>query len=764
MWQNRDPASYQEWKTCSFLPQSVQYYTKQFVTNMTALNQHCNSTKHFNVFLVLNTDPVPHYSHCPHPVSGDNCTAMLLLNLAQPHWISVKCNESLVRSVYCQITKKPNFEMFRESPEVWQANMATCGVFSVKIKNLCYSFRWCFLQTARKHTQKRNFKIMDLEQLFDAVVGSFPPIVTANLSHSVSFHKCSKTKRCEYKLIDRDSKVFLVDINKERKEVVPGTLYKCSGGEYISALYVCDGKNDCADSGQDESGCECSSTKNGVNICKYYITPSGHKSCSVFYVKAPQNECHLFAFGAFSNIKGLGQRGDMAGDNLLLGRLTPEFYTLDISASEYKQNCGEKGQLSCNHPNPPCCNTSEICAFKLNKNGQLKICRTGQHVQNCTRFNCNMMFKCPDFYCIPWSYLCDNKWDCPGGIDESTKYLCGEQSKCSHLFKCRQYHTCVHFRNLCDGHRDCLLGDDEYFCSLQTSICPTLCACLLFSLKCYNATLTEKNHLFYNSVWLESIIFAHGKLVSLFPEAIVFSIVDSGMRDSCLLSLNMNKLIKLDVSVNRITVLKNKCFQHSCELKIMDLSRNQIICIEQEAFHNLSNLLSLNLTSNPIQSNDFLSGLIRIEMLSFEFKDIAYVSRDMLENTAVGFIQTDTYHLCCLLSLQVTACTAKFPWYISCSGLLTETTLQVMFSAVCSIIFILNLTSILCQQVSNQKGLEKIRAHGITVTSMNVADLVCTVPLCILWAADLNFSENIVFRETQWRSSNLCFAALGATL
>ena len=28
------------------------------------------------------------------------------------------------------------------------------------------------------------------------------------------------------------------------------------------------------------------------------------------------------------------------------------------------------------------------------------------------------MFKCPGYHCIPWSYVCDGKWDCPHGYDE----------------------------------------------------------------------------------------------------------------------------------------------------------------------------------------------------------------------------------------------------------------------------------------------------------------------------------------------------------
>ena len=40
------------------------------------------------------------------------------------------------------------------------------------------------------------------------------------------------------------------------------------------------------------------------------------------------------------------------------------------------------------------------------------------------------MFKCSSSYCIPWSYVCDSKWDCPEGDDEQ----CEGNSTCSEMF------------------------------------------------------------------------------------------------------------------------------------------------------------------------------------------------------------------------------------------------------------------------------------------------------------------------------------------
>ena len=97
----------------------------------------------------------------------------------------------------------------------------------------------------------------------------------------------------------------------------------------------------------------------------------------------------------------------------------------------------------------------------------------------------NKFFKCPGFYCILWRYVCNNKWECPGGTDENS---C-PKSACPGLFKCKNSTICISKESLCDFVSDCDLNDDENFCSDQKHFCPPNCSCLLFSLSCKSKTL-----------------------------------------------------------------------------------------------------------------------------------------------------------------------------------------------------------------------------------------------------------------------------------
>ena len=141
--------------------------------------------------------------------------------------------------------------------------------------------------------------------------------------------------------------------------------------------------------------------------------------------------------------------------------------------------------IPCMEGHPTCYYLKDICIYNTNRYSNLIPCRTGGHLQNCRNFVCNLMFKCVDSYCIPWSYICDGKWDCPEGDDELNNPVCNNNEACIYLYKCRKtQQRCLHLENLCDGHEDCPFGDDELLCNLKETNCLSQCSCLLLAIKC----------------------------------------------------------------------------------------------------------------------------------------------------------------------------------------------------------------------------------------------------------------------------------------
>ncbi|XP_065511045.1 low-density lipoprotein receptor [Caloenas nicobarica] len=72
-------------------------------------------------------------------------------------------------------------------------------------------------------------------------------------------------------------------------------------------------------------------------------------------------------------------------------------------------------------------------------------------------------FVCGDGSCVPSSWVCDGRPECPGGDDE-TPETCRSLSCSPSQFRCGGLGRCVPGSWRCDGHRDCGDGSDETGC------------------------------------------------------------------------------------------------------------------------------------------------------------------------------------------------------------------------------------------------------------------------------------------------------------
>ena len=118
---------------------------------------------------------------------------------------------------------------------------------------------------------------------------------------------------------------------------------------------------------------------------------------------------------------------------------------------------------------------------KVDNCGNIVNYPNGEHLTECDDHQCDRVYyKCPGYYCVPWNYVCNNRWDCPGGSDE---IRCKNRS-CTGQFRCYQSAVCITTESLCDNVADCFYEDDEMFCHPLLPECPDSCVCFLFSLSC----------------------------------------------------------------------------------------------------------------------------------------------------------------------------------------------------------------------------------------------------------------------------------------
>ncbi len=146
-------------------------------------------------------------------------------------------------------------------------------------------------------------------------------------------------------------------------------------------------------------------------------------------------------------------------------------HKLKLCLQKIQCKCEDINMLSCLEDNSQCFQFSDICIFEVDIMGVVIPCRSGSHLQNCNTFQCNAHFKCPGHYCINWAHICNGKWDCPDGHDESEVHSCGTHRNCYLMFKCEKSGTCLHVIDVCDATKQCPFGDDESMCNIQDSQC-----------------------------------------------------------------------------------------------------------------------------------------------------------------------------------------------------------------------------------------------------------------------------------------------------
>ncbi len=465
------------------------------------------------------------------------------------------------------------------------------------------SLFWCENKCLENRTKACYFKIKRFIYLFPAVSSSaWAPILTPR-NKSVLIEKYPLFPTAIHQKVLFGKRLGFC-ILEENPILIARTenLFDCEDSTFISALYVCDKPKDCSgERTADEIQCVCNFTnccpKTWENLCPNYTTMSPVKKIKhklVSYPNSPeepQENCSLPAlktFQCYSNkttekVIPLGLVDDLVvdchsdgEDELILKEtLNGNFYP-----------CRNMHQIPCRDGHTLCVNVSLICSYQLSSYGFLMPCRTGEHLKQCKRFQCNGQSKCPKFYCIPWHYECDGKWDCPCGMDESNG-TCIQERKCANLFRCKGSSFCVHMHHICDHVHQCPMGDDENLCNLHTVSCSTKCDCFTYSISCQSTTVT-------NFMQLDKFKFVH-LFNCLLPfeysfvsqNMITVVCMQANLTRLCWLLNNRNNIQTLNFAQNRISALKNFCFAHTGKLIFLDMSNNVIASLQTNTFSKL---------------------------------------------------------------------------------------------------------------------------------------------------------------------------------
>ncbi len=729
----------------------------------------------------------------PETRGSQTCTVMLFSNVLEPTWLNVECKENILNHVLCM----QNHTTIAVETENTAQNHSVCSQYHLVhliVNKTCFYFQWTWVREPemllknwagdRRQRVLKTVQLLKVKDLFLSVQAEVPLMLTVETNQEqkteILMLVCKKALN---KVHCRNTggptmNGFFVFWSSRNATFLEALLFQCKSGGIILSTLRCDGDNDCPNDTSDEELCSCSETESlRVNpYCRQIFYPQRNRTvCGLLFFTSSNGQCLYYtSFAAEENKSFSGQtkvkncsspeqiHSDL-GDDLIIdcpNSAHEESTLINLLRDNTKSFCSRPSELPCKQWHSTCFGISQICSYSLNDYGYLKPCRNGGHLEDCTNFECVFHFKCFQSYCVPWSYMCDGKWDCPKGEDETFAPTCGNQSRCENMLKCKNIHTCISLRVVCNDQIDCPFSDDEALCELRNFQCPEKCHCLALALSCY--------HLGKESIPLELFLFFS---VSIQDSPTFFSVQTATLPSASFLILTENDILEftvikfsshlvfLNISSNIIATTNENSFPVSLQVLILD--KNNIRSLKSGHFSQLDKLKYLSLSHNPIkqmpaQLFNASSGIKLLIISNIRFQSL---DTNTFQGSSIQAILTDDYAVCCV-SPKEAICTALLPRYRTCSHLLPEISMKVLFICISLLSLLINFCCIVMYTVSTTSQ----KTFSISVIVVNASNMLCVVYLKIIWANDLAFKDKFIPMDKSWRTSHTCFIAFGTLL
>ncbi|WAR11363.1 GR101-like protein, partial [Mya arenaria] len=352
--------------------------------------------------------------------------------------------------------------------------------------------------------------------------------------------------------------------------------------------------------------------------------------------------------------------------------------------------------------------------------------------------------------------------------------------RCVNGYRCDRCHVCLDMNQVCDGVVQCPNGDDEQLCNFQ---CPENCACTYLSIVCTNGTIG----------WQDVNTFPHqSRTLHLGPtnddrviNIISLNVSNSGIKEVSGSSLKYLPNIKvLDISYNNITVLKKNTFINMKYLAHLVLNGNEeLVFIEPGAFnglkvHKLSlkqcgltvletntfkglTMKELDLSQNNIHTvNDLAFNDLSVNTLKLKNNPLSNFGKDIFRGVlSLSELQTPSFKFCCIRPsyLLEEKCEPRRDEISSCDDLIVNSALQALLWVTGLLAVLGNMLSLLFRFMYDRQHLK--HGYGIFVSNLAAADLLMGLYMLIIGIADTNFRGRYIEVDERWRTSYWCHFA-----
>ena len=342
-------------------------------------------------------------------------------------------------------------------------------------------------------------------------------------------------------------------------------------------------------------------------------------------------------------------------------------FLINSSSFRHEYNCPQSNMLECYPGHSKCFTKDQVCLYNIDEaTYTVTVCRNGKHLENCEYKACSKSYKCLRSYCIPYQYICDGKWDCWNGEDES---VCSARH-CTHLFKCSHSSACLPLDLICDKFIDCNHGDDEYICM----VCPDMCTCLGYAIQCRYIVIDISFNVLREYLFVDIAFSIFQSFFSL--QNVSIALLSQNSISSLwriLTDEQYHHLKLLDIRKNLISKLTNPLKYIKLHLLVsLNFSQNIISKIEDYSFNNFKSVNVLDLSNNKISvlKPGTLNGLIKLKMLNLQRNPLYVVRLATFVNLPLKFVVTEHIQVCCITRTQNANCSYQLQHKFLCGKLL----------------------------------------------------------------------------------------------
>ena len=372
--------------------------------------------------------------------------------------------------------------------------------------------------------------------------------------------------------------------------------------------------------------------------------------------------------------------------------------------------------------------------------------------------NTDGLFQCNNGNYIPSFLLNNGESDCEFGEDEN---LLADGLSCPGFYRCQYSTTCLHPDFVCDGINHCPSNDDERYCHIP---CPDHCVCEGYAYSC--SQLSDP----MNVLPARYLDLSGSQNVSLdglhFLEYLQLLNL-SGCRLEEVSLRRMQQLRLLDLSYNNIQDLSSVSFKALPGLRNLNLSGNPFITVLDSAFSTfvklsgLEGLQQLGLRDIGVGSveDGVLSPLTQLVSLDIRNNPIVSYDKEIFQGlNNLGQLFTDDSKLCCsYFHSGVEECIAPVDELSSCSDLLRQDFFRV-FLWLFSVLAIIGNLSVLLYRAVVLRRTSSSSFH-VLVCNLCGADFLMGVYMMIIGIADAQFRGEYVAKENSWKASWMCTIA-----